>query len=457
MPTARADTAVTLANTAVTIAVLANDSGSRLKVAAVTRPANGTATINPDQTVTYRPVRLFTGTDTFTCTIRDAAGKTARAGVTVTVRNRPPVAAPDSAVTDAGRAVTVAVLANDSDPDGHALAVAGTGQPAHGTAVVAGGGVVYTPVPGYTGGDSFTYRVTDGRGGEAAGSVAVFVRNTPPVAGDDAAATDSGEPVTIAVLANDNDPDGHALTLAAVGTPAHGEAVANPDGTVTYRPVAGFAGADGFTYAVTDGRGGEAAGSVAVTVRDRPPLARPDAAAMDANGELRIAVLANDDDPEGRPLQLVSVGAAGAGSTAALADGSVAYRPAWGFVGEDRFVYRVADAAGAEAEAEVTVQVRGLGEPFADGRFFTDGTGWIPAAARAGSGHPAGAVVGEARAVGERLVGRRGRDRRDRRQQDGRHATGQHLAPAAARSGTAGLSPPALATFACIVTHVSDL
>ena len=69
--------------------MLANDSdpdGDPLTVTGVTDPPNGTATINPDNTVTYRPECGFLGTDTFTYTIDDGQGGTDTGVVTVRVR-----------------------------------------------------------------------------------------------------------------------------------------------------------------------------------------------------------------------------------------------------------------------------------------------------------------------------------------------------------------------------------
>jgi hypothetical protein len=88
-PIANPDSATTKPATPVTINVLANDSdpdGDPLTVTSVTDPPNGTATRNPDNTVTYRPDCGFTGTDMFTYSISDGAGGSASALVTVTVR-----------------------------------------------------------------------------------------------------------------------------------------------------------------------------------------------------------------------------------------------------------------------------------------------------------------------------------------------------------------------------------
>lgn len=99
--------------------------------------------------------------------------------------------------------------------------------------------------------------------------------NRAPVAAADAARTTPGSAVAVAVLANDSDPDGDTLSVTAVSTPAHGTAVKNADGTVTYTPAAGYVGADSFTYTVSDGRGGTATGTVTLTVAEAVASAWP--------------------------------------------------------------------------------------------------------------------------------------------------------------------------------------
>ncbi|MGH9360685.1 MAG: Ig-like domain-containing protein, partial [Thermoanaerobaculia bacterium] len=92
-----------------------------------------------------------------------------------------------------------------------------------------------------------------------------------PVANDDAASTQEGVPVTIAVLGNDSDPDGDPLTIQSVGQPANGAAGDNGDGTVTYAPNAGFTGTDSFTYTVRDPGGLTDTATVRVTVNPECP------------------------------------------------------------------------------------------------------------------------------------------------------------------------------------------
>ena len=91
-PNAQPDAATTFKNTAVNIAVLANDAdvdGDVLSLTAVTQGANGTVTFTGGGTgVNYRPKASFTGTDTFTYTVSDGNGGTATTTVTITVIRR---------------------------------------------------------------------------------------------------------------------------------------------------------------------------------------------------------------------------------------------------------------------------------------------------------------------------------------------------------------------------------
>ncbi len=87
-PVAVDDAAPTDLDTAVIIAVLANDSDADsdpLTVASVTQGTNGTVAINGDNTVTYTPNASYTGTDTFTYTADDGNGGTDTATVSVYV------------------------------------------------------------------------------------------------------------------------------------------------------------------------------------------------------------------------------------------------------------------------------------------------------------------------------------------------------------------------------------
>ena len=269
-PVAVDDAATTTEDTAVSIAVLTNDTdldGDALTVSGATAPAHGTATVNAGGTITYAPAGNYHGADSFSYTVGDGHGgsTTATVAVTVTPTNDGPVAVDDAATTTEDTAVSIAVLPNDTDLDGDALTVSAATAPAHGTALVnAEGTITYAPAANYHGADSFSYTVGDGNGGSATATVSVTVTptNDGPVAVDDAATTAEDTAVTVAVLPNDTDLDGDAVTVTSLGTAAHGAALVNANGTITYTPAANYHGADSFSYTIGDGNGGSATATV---------------------------------------------------------------------------------------------------------------------------------------------------------------------------------------------------
>ena len=342
--------------------MLANDAGNNLVVRAVTTPANGTARINTDDSITYTPKTGYTGSDSFSYLVSDGFEQTATATVAMTVQNRPPVAAPNNVTTIAPASVRVYPLTNDSDPDGHAMTIAGATTAAHGTTTISTDrkSILYKPAAGYSGSDSFSYTVGDNRGGAGQGVVTVAVTNRPPIASPDTFAVIAGKTVKLLVLANDRDPDGHRLSAAQVTPAAHGSATVTTDRQgVSYKSSAGYVGADSFTYTAADGYGGTAQAVVTLSAQNRPPVAVADSVSTGYNTSIRVAVLANDSDPDGHGLVVAAVTSAAHGTATISTDRkAVVYRPTSGYRGADSFSYTAGDGYGGTAKAAVAVTVR---------------------------------------------------------------------------------------------------
>ena len=188
--------------------------------------------------------------------------------------NDPPVATDDTASTAEDTAVDIAVLANDTDVDGDALAVTSVFTVVNGTASVNPNGTVhFAPPPDFFGTATFGYAISDGHGGSDTGAASVTVTavNDPPLAVNDSATTSQGTPVTVAVLANDTDVDSASLLVAGTSDPPYGTAVANANGTITYTPDAGYSGTDAFGYSATDGLATSNVATVSITVSPAPP------------------------------------------------------------------------------------------------------------------------------------------------------------------------------------------
>lgn len=177
-PVASNDTAQATAGAVVTLDVLSNDwdaDSDTLTISAVTQPTNGTV-VNNTSDVTYTADTGYSGSDTFTYTVTDGTDTdTATVTVTVNLTNSPPTASYDYASTDVDTPVAVDVLANDTDPDGDTLTIDSVTTPENGTAVISDGAVLYTPLSGYTGSDSFNYTISDPSGETSTSYVSIYV------------------------------------------------------------------------------------------------------------------------------------------------------------------------------------------------------------------------------------------------------------------------------------------
>ena len=242
-PVAADDGVTTDEDVALTITaadLLSNDSdidSANLTISSVSNPSNGTLVDNGDGAYTYTPGADFNGTDTFTYTISDGEfTDTATVTVTVDPVNDAPVAEDDAATTDEDTAVTVSVLANDSDVDGDTLSITGATNGSNGTVTFNSDDVTYTPNADFNGTDTFTYTISDGEfTATATVTVTVDPVNDAPVAEDDAATTDEDAAVTVSVLANDSDVDGDTLSIIGATNGSNGIVTFNSD-DVTYTP-----------------------------------------------------------------------------------------------------------------------------------------------------------------------------------------------------------------------------
>ncbi|MCW5631782.1 MAG: tandem-95 repeat protein [Rubrivivax sp.] len=366
-PVANDDVASTAEDTPVVVAVLANDSDAdvnALTVVLVGGPAHGSVVLNADQSFTYTPAANYFGPDSFTYRVNDGQADSGVATVAVMVApvNDPPVAVADLATTARDTPVVLQLAGNDTDVDLDALAVISVTVPSHGTAVLnADGTVIYTPAAQYVGADSFTYTVSDGQGGTAVGSVSITVIavNRSPVATDDTASTPEDTPVVVAVLANDSDADGDALTVVLVSGPAHGSVVLNADRSFTYTPAANYFGADSFTYRVNDGQADSAVATVSLTVtpvNDAPTIGPVAPRTINEGSPLTLVV--GGTDPDGDPLTYTLDGAP-AGASIDPTTGVFTWTPADG-PGQAQITVRATDPGGASGTAAFSVTVQNV-------------------------------------------------------------------------------------------------
>ena len=153
--------------------VLDNDSDPEmdpLTAILVSDVSNGTLALAADGSFTYTPLTSFAGIDQFQYRASDGNSASAPATVTITVNSPsggPPVAFDDAYGVEADGSLVVTamagVLSNDMDPDLDPLTAELEMDVADGTLSLASdGSFTYTPDPGFSGTDTFTYRARDG-------------------------------------------------------------------------------------------------------------------------------------------------------------------------------------------------------------------------------------------------------------------------------------------------------
>lgn len=207
----------------------------------------------------------------------DSRGAVSKIGVVgYAPDNHPPVVVDDANINVlANTPITIDVLANDSDADGNAISIVRIKDfPQHGTAVIQGNQIVYTPATDYVGSDYFPYEIKDTLNLKANGFVYVNVinPNNPPIANNDSVQTHSNETVTIDVLANDSDPESQVIRIVDISMlPMHGVAVID-NGQIKYTPDTNHYGTDEFIYRIQDASGAFASASVTIQILAAPSV-----------------------------------------------------------------------------------------------------------------------------------------------------------------------------------------
>ncbi|UYQ94638.1 Ig-like domain-containing protein [Chitinophaga horti] len=364
-PVAQNDASTTNEDTQVTINVAANDSDAdgtlqAGSVVIVTQPANGTLTVNANNTVIYIPAANYNGTDNFSYTIKDNLGTVSNvATVTLTIIpvNDVPVAGDDKINALQDQVLNLpppGLLANDFDADGEQLSASVVSFPANGTLVInSDGSLTYTPRAGYVGQDVFSYKVCDASNTCDTGTVTIDVGNVNdvPVANADTYTVAEDNVLTVAaagVLTNDTDADGDQLAAALVTGPTKGTLTLNTNGSFVYTPNANANGPDNFTYNACDASGACSTATVTINVTavNDKPLAIDDA--YNTNEDVALTVpapglLTNDTDPDNDPLTANVIVQPLNGSVTLNAAGNFVYTPNANYNGIDNFTYRICD------------------------------------------------------------------------------------------------------------------
>ena len=374
IPQVNSDVAEVWEDSSVSVDVLANDSNpdhGTLTLSIITPPANGSAVINGDNTITYTPTSDFYGTDSFTYQVVDSVGGdtgSADVAITVSAVDDAPVAVDDEVSLDEDSSAVFDVRINDYDVEGDGFTILSFTEPASGTlSLDAGtGAFTYAPAGNYHGIDSFTYTIQQVTNSElvSTASVNITVRsvNDAPVPSYDAAvSTDEDTPLNRSVTATDDDLDVLSFYVKGGNGPSHGT-LNLVGGDYTYTPDANFNSSDGFVITVFDGTV-EVNCPISVTVNpvnDSPQAVYESNVSTDEDTSLTLPFIVSDADGDSVIVSVKEENEPKHGSLI-LSDGEYTYTPVGNYHGDDSFIITISDGS-SEIDCPISVTVNSIND-----------------------------------------------------------------------------------------------
>jgi hypothetical protein len=221
-PVAQSQTVTTAEDTPTTVNLAASDmDGDPLTYSIGTATVHGFLSIEGN-VVSYTPEANFNGSDSFTFKANDSTVNSNEAMVSITIN-----AVNDAPITE-GKTVTIAegtsaaITLVASDVDGDPLTYSIITAPSYGSAIIEDNEVAYIPTVGYNGPDSFTFLVSDDKGGSATGTITInvtLVNHAPSLTLVPNGSVDELQRLTFTVMATDreNSPVYYLLQSAPEG------------------------------------------------------------------------------------------------------------------------------------------------------------------------------------------------------------------------------------------------
>ncbi|MDR6624321.1 Ig-like domain-containing protein [Caulobacter segnis] len=279
-----------------------------------------------------------------------------RTRVVISAGNSIPVANADSLTASAGgAAVSINPLLNDTDSDSDPLTVTGVGNAAQGKGSTAytANSVTYTAYSGQTGTDSFTYTISDGKGGSATGTINVTINAAvaPPVtsASTTTVTANYGGGTTSYPL-NLSISGGTPTSLTITSAPPASAGAAVVSGTsILFTPVNVYSGQTQLQYTATNAGGTSSAATATINVK--PVVSNVSGTAATGSP----SSLALNPRTNYTSMNLASQPSYG---TANISGTTVVYTPNPGTAGlTDSFSYTSTSAGGTSAAASISFNI----------------------------------------------------------------------------------------------------
>lgn len=324
----------------------------------------------PDGEMTYEDSSNEPGTKSVTLTVSDgftSVQKKMKVSIKPT-SSAPPAVNADFYRAVVGQTITLTPLKNDIDPSGNGLRLASISKaPNAEISQISSADNSVTFKSTQPGSAYLTYQATNGPQ-SSTGLIRVDVAqadtNSPPIAVKDLALLPVGGSTLVDVLGNDTDPAGGVLVVKSVtvgqGSPI--SATVLDHNTVKLTDVRGVTQNMRVTYEVANAVG-TSTGTIDVLPikppeKVQPPVVKPDEVTVRAGDVVRIPVLDNDFDPNGKPLKNPTVVTAPPANRGQLFRDQDELRFIAGTIpGEVTGVYSVTSESGQTNSTSVTIHI----------------------------------------------------------------------------------------------------
>jgi Tol biopolymer transport system component len=273
--------------------------------------------------------------------------------------NIAPVAENQSVETSEDTSAQFTLNATDSNDDPIEYLI--VSPPQHGTLSGTGINLSYTPHSDYSGTDTFSYQVSDGKLNSKTATVSISVQpvNDAPVAHDDNVYTDEDTPVQFTLSGSDADDTN--LSFVITSSPANGKIKSLGFGEFLYEPNTNFSGTDSLQYKVFDGKAYSQVATVYFHVKSAndAPVVQEQSVSTSEDQSKEIVLLASDIDSIELIYTVVSSPQYGVltGSGANLT-----YTPNKDYNGTDSFAFQASDGAKSSNVATVNISISAVND-----------------------------------------------------------------------------------------------
>lgn len=367
-PSAIAQSVTTSEDTPVSFVLNGSDpEGSLLTYTVISNPTRGKIS-GTLPNLTYTPAEDFNGSDSLTFSVNDGSLNSALATISIKVTpiNDAPIAIAKSYITP--QATPFAIVLSGSDKESASLNYTVISEPANGSLSGVAPDLTYSPAAGFSGNDSFTFRVNDGAAdsGNATISITVtpvdqVVANVPPTFANSVMQVSGTEDKAFRGQLSASDGNlGDTLTFAKVSGPDW--LVVSPSGKLGGTPLNEDVGANSFTLSVTDSANATAAATLLINVantNDAPIFTKtsftyPSGAEQTPYTGQTLAGTATDPDKDDT-LTYSKIN--GPNWLLISKTGELSGTPPLGSKGLNKFTIRATDQAGASSRASLQIQI----------------------------------------------------------------------------------------------------